>query len=187
MLRRMKDSNTEGNAASAAAHRRQLSDRAKEFADIHIAQRTDLHDQTEMPSDLWQALGDAGLAKIALPLEYGGMGGDYRALAMAAEAMAETGGNLGVVTSWMGRPPTTAELATATDLTEKEVTDAQRFGRVGEPRSLDAPVESLDSDGSCTLADLIGDDDDEMEFSVDKLDLEDAMGRLRTASSRYCG
>jgi acyl-CoA dehydrogenase len=103
MLRRMKDSNTEGNAASAAAHRRQLSDRAKEFADIHIAQRTDLHDQTEMPSDLWQALGDAGLAKIALPLEYGGMGGDYRALAMAAEAMAETGGNLGMVTSWMGR------------------------------------------------------------------------------------
>ena len=82
------------------------------------------------------------------------------------------------LTSWMGRPPTTAELATATDLTEKEVTDAQRFGRMGEPRSLDAPVESLDSDGSCTLADLIGDDDDEMEFSVDTLDLEDAMGAL---------
>ena len=64
------------------------------------------------------------------------------------------------------------------DLTETEVMEAQRYGRIGEPRSLDAPVESLDSDGSFTLADLIGDKDYELEFSVDRLDLEHAMESL---------
>lgn len=82
------------------------------------------------------------------------------------------------LTSWLGRSPTTAELALATSLTEREVTEAQRFGRTGEPRSLDAPVETLESGGSCTLADILGGDDDELEFSDDRLDLEDAMKSL---------
>lgn len=83
--------------------RRQFGQRAAEFSRLRIAARDDLRAHAEMPSDLWQAIGAAGLAGIALPVEYGGVGGDLRALAVAAEAMAEHGGNLGVVTSWMSR------------------------------------------------------------------------------------
>lgn len=103
MLRRMKDSNTKGDAASATPDRQQLRERVKDFAISNIANQAGLRDQNEMPSDLWQALGAAGLAKIALPKEYGGIGGDLRTLVSAAESMAESGGNLGIVTSWMGR------------------------------------------------------------------------------------
>lgn len=56
-----------------------------------------------MPRDLWRAIGEAGLAQIAIPADQGGTGGDLRALVLAAEALAEHGGNLGMVTSWMGR------------------------------------------------------------------------------------
>ena len=90
-------------APSMATLRLDLKKRAEDFARAHIAPRTDLRDHAIMPADLWRALGDAGLAEIALPKEYGGTGGDLRALVMAAEAMAEAGGNLGMVTSWMGR------------------------------------------------------------------------------------
>ncbi len=103
MLRRMNIVNMADEAATGAALRLKLQERARHFARTHIATRPDLRDQTEMPADLWHALGAAGLAEIALPAEYGGAGSDLRALAMAAEAMAESGGNLGMVTSWMGR------------------------------------------------------------------------------------
>lgn len=103
MLRRMKDSNTESNPAAAPSVRQQIRESVKEFSISHIANRADLRDENEMPADLWRALGIAGLAKIALPKEYGGIGGDLRTLVSAAESMAEIGGNLGIVTSWMGR------------------------------------------------------------------------------------
>ena len=83
--------------------RKELMNRAAAFARSHIATRHDLRDQTIIPPELWQALGDAGLAQIALPTGFGGAGGDLRALVMASEAFAENGGNLGIVTSWMGR------------------------------------------------------------------------------------
>lgn len=99
MLRRMNASDCE----NTAAHRDSLKARAADFACTHIATRPDLRDHTSVPAELWQAVGTAGLAQIALPAEHGGTGGDLRALVVAAEAMAETGGNLGMVTSWMGR------------------------------------------------------------------------------------
>ncbi len=85
--------------------------------------------------------------------------------------------------SWLGRPSTTAKLAVAklavaTGLTEKEGTDRPTFRDGGPTEILDAPVESLDEDGSCTLGDLIG--GGEIELSMDKLDLQDALGGFGT-------
>jgi alkylation response protein AidB-like acyl-CoA dehydrogenase len=99
MLPRMDDP----DKTNGAAHREYLRNRAATFAREHIAPRTDLREHTVVPKDLWQAVGEAGLAQIALPIDFGGAGGDLRTLVMAAEALAETGGNLGMVTSWMGR------------------------------------------------------------------------------------
>ena len=99
MLPRMDKS----DLAPAKAHREALRNRAADFGREHIATRFDLHDHTTIPSDLWNALGTAGLAQISLPSDYGGSGGELRTLVMASEALAETGGNLGMVTSWMGR------------------------------------------------------------------------------------
>lgn len=101
MLRRMNA--TDSDNAAVAALRQSLKERAAAFARAHIATRADLRDHTTVPTELWHALGAAGLAQIAIPAEFGGAGGDLRALVLAAEAMAETGGNLGMVTSWMGR------------------------------------------------------------------------------------
>jgi alkylation response protein AidB-like acyl-CoA dehydrogenase len=103
MLRRMDDLDDTNNTLTDSAVRLRLKACAQHFAETQIAPRTDLRDHSTMPADLWHAVGEAGLAKIALPKEYGGAGGDLRALVMAAEAMAEAGGNLGMVTSWMGR------------------------------------------------------------------------------------
>ena len=94
-----------GNSVTATdiALRAHLRDCAASFAQDHIAPRLDLRDHTIIPSDLWQSVGETGLAQIALPTDFGGAGGDLRTLVMAAEALAERGGNLGMVTSWMGR------------------------------------------------------------------------------------
>ncbi len=98
MLRHMETSHK-----AVADLRQKLKRRVALFARDHIASRTDLRDHTVVPTELWRAVGEAGLAQIALPAEFGGAGGDLRTLVMAAEAMAEIGGNLGMVTSWMGR------------------------------------------------------------------------------------
>lgn len=80
-----------------------LKQRASNFARDHIATNANLRNHSVVPKDLWHAVGEAGLAQIAIPEAFGGAGGDLRALVMASEAMAEIGGNLGMVTSWMGR------------------------------------------------------------------------------------
>ena len=98
MLRRM-----ETTDCAASTLRSRLRDRAATFAKTQIAPRGDLRAHETVPEGLWRALGEAGLAQIGLPEAYGGAGGDLRALVMAAEAIAEHGGNLGMVTSWMGR------------------------------------------------------------------------------------
>ncbi len=103
MLPRMTDNAYGKDFAAEFALRLDLQVRARQFGATEIAPRFDLRDHETMPQDIWDALGQAGLAKIALPEKFGGSGGDLRALVMAAEAMAETGGNMGMVTSWMGR------------------------------------------------------------------------------------
>lgn len=86
-----------------ASLRDSIKERVEAFARREIAGRDDLRDCAVVPPDLLRAIGDAGLAGIALPTEVGGLGGDLRTLAIAAEAMAATGGVKGVVTIWLSR------------------------------------------------------------------------------------
>lgn len=83
--------------------RARFRERVTAFARDEIVPRTDLREQQIVPSELLTAMGASGLAKIGIPEEYGGDGGDWRALALCAEAMTETAGNMGMVTIWMGR------------------------------------------------------------------------------------
>jgi acyl-CoA dehydrogenase len=89
--------------AGMAALRRRLRDLAADYAKREIAPRTDLRTLDVPPPELWRALGTSGVAGIGIPESHGGRGGDLRAIAMAGEALASEGGNLGIVTSWMGR------------------------------------------------------------------------------------
>ena len=77
--------------------------RVAAFARAEIASRGDLRDYEVIPDDLWRAIGEAGLAGIGLPKNFGGMGGDLRAIAIAGETMAAAGGVKGVVTCWLSR------------------------------------------------------------------------------------
>ena len=91
------------NSCGAAALRAEFKTRMEEFARREIHGHDELRDCKTMPPKLWRAIGDAGLAGIALPREYGGGGGDLRALAVAAEALTAQGGVKGIATSWLGR------------------------------------------------------------------------------------
>ncbi len=72
-----------------------------EFARTKVALRHDLSQRDDFPADLWTAMGQSGLMAIAIPEEHGGRGGDYRALAMTLEILADVGGCQGVAISWM--------------------------------------------------------------------------------------
>ncbi len=71
------------------------------FARREIAARDGLHETATFPDDLWQALGNSGLLGLGIAEAHGGGGGDYRTLADCAYALAEAGGNKGVVTTWL--------------------------------------------------------------------------------------
>lgn len=98
----MKMAQTE-NADDLPGLRRALCARMEAFARTNVASRSDWRDHEVIPADLWRAFGDAGLAGIGLPETLGGCGGDYRALAMAAEALAAVGGVKGIVSCWLSR------------------------------------------------------------------------------------
>lgn len=71
------------------------------FAAREIAPRTDLNQRDDFPADLWAAMGQSGLMAVAIPEAHGGAGGDYRALALTLETLADVGGCQGVAISWM--------------------------------------------------------------------------------------
>lgn len=73
----------------------------------------------------------------------------------------------------LGRPPTTAELATRTGLAPELVAEADRALAAAQPASLEAPAAG---DGVTTLGELIGDDDP----NIDRADAR-AMIRLGAA------
>ena len=74
-----------------------------DFAVRHIATRRGLSRERDFPADLWAAMGEAGLMSIALPAALGGRGGDYRAMALTLETLADAGGCQGVAISWMSQ------------------------------------------------------------------------------------
>jgi RNA polymerase sigma-B factor len=78
------------------------------------------------------------------------------------------------------RAPTVAELCDRTDLTEEEVLDALHAARAANASSLDAPVSKSD-DGTSSLADRMGADDDGYGIAEQRVLLE---GLLRGVSPR---
>jgi RNA polymerase sigma-B factor len=80
--------------------------------------------------------------------------------------------------SSLGRWPTVAEVAAACELSENDVHEATELGRIGDPRSLDENVESDDTDGSVTLSEYVGSEDDGFDLSLDRLTLATALDTL---------
>jgi hypothetical protein len=76
-------------------------EKVSSFAREEIAPWEAQGDHDEFPMSLWRKLGDAGLLGIAIPREYGGLGMDYLAITLAAEAVVAQGGSLGIGLSWM--------------------------------------------------------------------------------------
>jgi len=74
---------------------------AADFAARHVATRADLQTAQEPPTDLWGAMGDAGLFKIGIPEIYGGTGDGYLDLLKAGESFVRSGLNLGMGMSWI--------------------------------------------------------------------------------------
>lgn len=74
---------------------------AADFAAEYIACRPDLQTGQEFPMDLWRKMGEAGLFKIGITENYGGIGGGYIDLLQVAEAFVKSGGNLGLGLSWL--------------------------------------------------------------------------------------
>ena len=80
-----------------------LRERAKAFALNEIAPIADLHKQEKPPAELLRAFGTSGMTAIGLAPEYGGVGGDLRAMAQVGEVIAAVGGNLALSGAWMAR------------------------------------------------------------------------------------
>ncbi|UXM93167.1 acyl-CoA dehydrogenase family protein [Paenarthrobacter sp. JL.01a] len=65
-----------------------LSDSVREFADEVVAPVSAKHDEEHsFPYDVVKQMGEMGLFGLPFPEEYGGMGGDYFALALALEQL----------------------------------------------------------------------------------------------------
>ena len=79
----------------------QLIEHTSRFAAEHIASRCDLSSSDDFPHDLWEKMGQDGLFKIGIDELYGGSGGGYINLTEAAEALAKSGCNMGIATSWL--------------------------------------------------------------------------------------
>lgn len=67
---------------------RELSDTVREFADEVVAPVSQRHDEEHsFPYEIVAQMGELGLFGLPFPEEYGGMGGDYFALALALEQL----------------------------------------------------------------------------------------------------
>ncbi len=97
-----------------------------------------------------------------------GLGRNKLAMDKASEAMAST----------LGRWPTMDEVAEACDLTTREINDAARLSRIGDPRSLDESFESDESDDGSSLSDYVGYEDEGFNVSLDRLTLATALDTL---------
>lgn len=66
----------------------ELSDTVREFADEVVAPASAKHDEAHtFPYEVIAQMGEMGLFGLPIPEEYGGMGGDYFALALALEQL----------------------------------------------------------------------------------------------------
>ena len=89
-----------------------------------------------------------------------------------------------VLVSSLGRWPTPMEVAEACHLSEQEVFEAAKFGRMGDPRSLDEKMTFDDADGALTLSEYLGQEDVEFELSLDRMTLATALQTLPAREQR---
>ena len=98
--------------------------------------------------------------------------GDIRRKKLAVDKMSES------LASSIGHWPTVSELVSACDLTEAEVLEAAELSRIGDPRSLDQPLDTHGADGGFTLLECVGSEDLEYDLSLDRLTLAKALDTL---------
>jgi alkylation response protein AidB-like acyl-CoA dehydrogenase len=78
-----------------------LEEKISRFAKDTIAGRNDLHVMEDFPFDIWQKMAVKRLLGLGIPEEYGGLGENYLAIAIAGEAMVRSGHNMGIALSWL--------------------------------------------------------------------------------------
>lgn len=77
------------------------------------------------------------------------------------------------------REPTQRELIKLTGLTENELTEAETAYSALYPVYLDTPITTAESDGDCTIGDLVPDQTDTEQIITDKVYIEDLRKELR--------
>ncbi|MBT3373437.1 MAG: acyl-CoA dehydrogenase [Rhodospirillaceae bacterium] len=137
-----------------------LNAEVAEFARTQIAVREGLGEQHDFPADLWAAMGEAGLMAIGLPEQYGGRGGDYRALAMALETLADVGGYQGVAISWMGQALNARLhiLGLGTEAQKQQYLPGMALGRHTACMAISEPGAGAHPKKLSTRAEFVGDD-----------------------------
>ncbi len=78
-----------------------LQKSAARFAKKEIAPRPDLSRLDDFPIDIWRKMADGKWLGIAIPRDFGGLGGGYLSITAAGESLVENGHNLGLALSWM--------------------------------------------------------------------------------------
>lgn len=66
-----------------------------------IRPQQNLHEQDEIPNDIWRAFNHGELSSASIPTEYGGSGLSYQNIAQIGESLMTSGGNMSVSMSWM--------------------------------------------------------------------------------------
>jgi alkylation response protein AidB-like acyl-CoA dehydrogenase len=71
------------------------------FVDSYMTGLDGWSEMSDFPPAVWQGLRESGLLGLSLPEEFGGIGGGYRALGVAARRLNERGGVMGVTLTWL--------------------------------------------------------------------------------------
>ena len=76
----------------------------------------------------------------------------------------------------LGRSPTVTEIGEAVGISEEEVYQTFEVERYGKPLSLDAEQTRDDGQEATTILDRLGEEDPDLEFLAQRMDLKDALG-----------
>jgi alkylation response protein AidB-like acyl-CoA dehydrogenase len=76
-------------------------ERLGHFAEKYIASRKDLYTMEGFPLDIWQGMAADELMGFGVSEKYGGLGGTYLTISMAAQTLAQRGRNMGLTLSWV--------------------------------------------------------------------------------------
>lgn len=82
---------------------------------------------------------------------------------------------MAALTQALGRSPTVAEIGEAVGISEDEVIQTFEVERFGKPLSLDVEHQRDDGQESTTILDHLGEEDPDLEFLAQRMDLKDAL------------